>query len=118
MVWSGDFFNSREQMKEIVEELTANPQAFRLEKYGVENVKLHYDPAAPEIMLILIKYRGLPGWTWEASPQFDWVRAEEIGLHIEDTDAHRPLVGHLISTEPVIRYSEESSRKTLDCMRV
>ena len=110
MVWSGDFNKSRDQMKEIVEELTANLQAHpnSVQHYGVENVKLHYDPAAPEIMLILIKYRGLPGWTWEPSPQFDWVRAEEIGLHIEETDAHRPLVGHLISTEPAARYSEES----------
>ena len=108
MVWSGDFNSSRHQMVEIADYLTEQLEhgLWKENTYGVENIKLHFDTAAPEIILVLIKYRGLPGWTWEPSPQFDWVRAEEIGLHIDETDAHRPLVGHLISTESSAKYSE------------
>ena len=104
-------------MKEIVKDMAERPRAYDLDKYGVEEVNLHYDPAAHEIMLVLIKYKGIPGWRWEPSPHFDWVRAEEIGLHIEDTDAHRPLVGHLISTEaepsdrPKHQRSEQSTKQ-------
>ena len=44
-------------MIEIVDELTAqlgNGQ-WKENIYGVENIKLHFDTAAPEIILVLIK---------------------------------------------------------------
>ena len=66
MIWSGDFNKSRNQMKEIVQAIAEGRHEPDIDGYGVENVKLHYDQAAPEIMLVLIKYKN-PPWLVVAS---------------------------------------------------
>ena len=109
MIWPGDFNKSRDQMMEIVANFQKPEWAHFLRVHDVEYATLHYHDTSPEIMLVLIKHEGLEGWAWEPSPGLDWVRAEELGMHTQESDAHRPLVGHLVSTTETTRFNHDAT---------
>ena len=112
-IMTGDFNQSQHVIREIVSEImedTPGSLAYRKE-WNIEWVIEYHHELAPEICLILIKYWNTPGWTFELDLQFDSARCGELGLDKFESDAHRPLTGHLVSTERSVATEHEYQKE-------
>ena len=58
----------------------------------------YHHPSSPEILMVLIKCVGMVSCSFAPGPKFDTARCKEFGLHRHESDAHRPITGHLIPT--------------------
>ena len=74
---TGDFNQSYHMIREIIA-MWSMPNDPTRQQYNVEWIHWHSSEAPPEIVLVLIKYRCIPGFTFTEGAKLDLSRAGEM----------------------------------------